>query len=131
MPREVTMKDFAIELSDRPGELGRVATALSRYGVNLKAVTGLAVDKHVVVRIIADDPDAARSALEGAGIRFTQDEVVKVLLENRAGELAAVTTKLSEAKVNLRAIYLTGIVDNLVELAIVTDDAKKAKRMLE
>jgi hypothetical protein len=83
------------------------------------------------VRIIADDPDAARSALEGAGIRFTQDEVVKVLLENRAGELAAVTTKLSEAKVNLRAIYLTGIVDNLVELAIVTDDAKKAKRMLE
>jgi hypothetical protein len=131
MRREVTMKDFAIELTDRPGELGRVATALARYGVNLKAVTGIALDKHVLVRIIADDPEAARSALEGAGIRFTQDEVVKVLLENRAGELAAVTTKLSEAKVNLRAIYLTGIVDNLVELAIVTDDAKKTKRMLE
>jgi len=31
------MRDFAIELTDRPGELGRVATALSRYGVNLKA----------------------------------------------------------------------------------------------
>ena len=125
------MKDFAIELTDRPGELGRVATALARYGVNLKAVTGIALDKHVLVRIIADDPEAARLALEGAGIRFTQDEVVKVLLENRAGELAAVTTKLSEAKVNLRAIYLTGIVDNLVELAIVTDDAKKTKRALE
>jgi hypothetical protein len=54
-----------------------------------------------------------------------------VLLENRAGELAAVTTKLAEAKVNLRAIYLTGIVDNLVELAIVTDDPKRAKRILE
>jgi predicted amino acid-binding ACT domain protein len=131
MRPEGTMKDFAIELTDRPGELGRVATALARYGVNLKAVTGLALDKHVLLRIIADDPEAARSALEGAGIRFTQDEVVKVLLENRAGELAAVTTKLSEAKVNLRAIYLTGIVDNLVELAIVTDDAKKTKRMLE
>ena len=125
------MKDFAIELTDRPGELGRVATALSRYGVNLKAVTGLALDKHVLVRIIADDPDAARSALQGAGIRFTEGDVVQVLLENRAGELAEVTTKLSEAKVNLRAIYLTGIVDNLVELAIVTDDAKKTRRMLE
>jgi hypothetical protein len=125
------MKDFAIELTDRPGELGRVATALSRYGVNLKAVTGLALEKHVLVRIIADDPDAARSALEHAGIRFTEGEVVQVLLENRAGELATVTAKLSEAKVNLRAIYLTGIVDNLVELAIVTDDPRKAKRMLE
>jgi hypothetical protein len=80
------MKDFAIELTDRPGELGRVATALSRYGVNLKAVTGLALDRHVLVRIIADDADAARSALQGAGIRFTEDEVVQVLLENRAGE---------------------------------------------
>ncbi len=125
------MKDFAIELTDRAGELGRVATALSRYGVNIKAVAGLAIDKHVLVRIIADDPDAARAALQGAGIRFTEAEIVQVMLENRAGELAAVTTKLAEAKVNLRAIYLTGIVDNLVELAIVTDDAKKAKRMLE
>jgi len=125
------VKDFAIELTDRPGELGRVATALSRYGVNLKAVTGLAIDHHVLVRIIADDPEAARLALQQAGIRYTEEEVVQVLLENRAGELTAVTTKLAEAKVNLRAIYMTGILDNLVELAIVTDDAKKAKRMLE
>jgi len=125
------MRDFAIELTDRPGELGRVATALSRYGVNLKAVTGLALDNHVLVRIIADDVEAARAALQGAGIRFTEGEVVQVLLENRAGELATVTTKLAEAKVNLRAIYLTGIVGDLVELAIVTDDAKRTKRMLE
>jgi len=125
------MRDFAVELTDRPGELGRVATALSRYGVNLKAVTGLALEHHVVVRFIADDVEAARAALEGAGIRFTEGEVVQVLLENRAGELAAVTTKLAEAKVNLRAIYLTGVVDNLVVLAVVTDDPRKTKRMLE
>jgi predicted amino acid-binding ACT domain protein len=124
------MRDFAIELTDRPGELGRVAAALARYNVNLKAVTGLSVGNYVLVRIIADDVEAARAALEGAGIRFTEGEVVQVLLENRAGELAAVTTKLAEAKVNLRAIYLTGIVDSLVELAIVTDDPKKTKRML-
>jgi hypothetical protein len=125
------MRDFAIELTDRPGELGRVATALSRYGVNIKSVTGLALEKHVLVRIIADDADAARAALEQAGIRFTEDEIVQVLLENRAGELATVTAKLAEAKVNLRAIYLTGIVDNLVELAIVTDNPKRTKQMLE
>jgi hypothetical protein len=125
------MRDFAIELTDRPGELGRVAQALSRYGVNLKAVAGLAIGNHVLVRLIADDVEAARAALQGANIRFTEGEVVSVLLENRAGELAALTTKLAEAKVNLRALYVTGIVDNLVELAVVADDPKKAKRMLE
>lgn len=125
------MKDFALQLTHRPGELARVAEALSRYGVNIKAVAGLAIDQHVVIRIIADDSDSARTALERANIRFEEEEVVKVLLENRAGELAVVTTKLAEAGVNLRAIYLTGIVDDLVELAIISDNPKKAKRAVE
>ena len=125
------MKDFAIELTHRPGELARVAEALSRYGVNIKALAGVAIDQHVVVRIIADEPESARTALERANIRFEETEVVKVLLENRAGELAAVTNKLAEAGVNLRAIYLTGIVDNLVEVAIASDNPKKAKHILE
>jgi hypothetical protein len=128
---EVHMKDFAIELTHRPGELARVADALSRYGVNLKAVSGAAIDQHVVVRIIADEPEAARTALERANIRFEEEEIVKVLLENRAGELATITRKLGEAGVNLRAVYLTGIADNLVELAIISDNPKKAKRALE
>ena len=131
LPAEVRMRDFAIELSDRPGELARVATALSRYGVNIKSLAGLAVGGRVLVRILADDAEAARSALTGAGIAFEESEVVKVLLENRAGELAAVTNKLAEARVNLRAIYLTGIVDDLVELAVVSTDQDKAKAALE
>jgi len=124
------MKDFAIQLSHRPGELARVAAALSRHGVNLKSVAGLAVGPQVLLRIIADDVESARAALEGANIRFEEHEVVTVLLENRAGELARIAGKLSDANVNLLAIYLTGIEDDLVELAVVADDVKKAKRLL-
>lgn len=125
------MKDFAIELTHRPGELARVAEALSRYGVNIKALAGLAIGQHVVLRIIGDEAESARTALERANIRFEEEEVVKVLLENRAGELAKVSVKLAEAGVNLKAIYLTGIVDDLVELAIVADNPRKARRALE
>lgn len=125
------MRDFAIQLTHRPGELARVANALSNQRVNIKSVAGLAIDKYVTVRIIADDVEAARAALESANIRFEESEVVQVLLENRAGELAAVSTKLADGGVNLRAIYLTGSAGNLVELAIVPDDVKKAKRLLD
>ena len=121
------MKDFAIQLTDRPGELARVATALSRYGVNVKAVTGLAVGANVLVR---DDEGPARAALEAAHIPFQQHEIVTVLLENRAGELAAVSQKLADGRVNMQAIYLTGIVDNLVELAIAVDNIEKAEELL-
>ena len=125
------MKDFAISLTHRPGELAQVATALSRYGVNIKALAGLAVDTYVLLRIVVDEPESAREALKRAHIAYEESEVLTVLLENRAGELANVTNRLSRAGVNLRAIYLTGKVDNLVELAIVADDLERARYALE
>ena len=124
------MRDFAIQLTHRPGELARIASALSTQHVNIKSLAGLAIDKYVTVRIIPDDVEAARIALESANIRYEESEVVQVLLENRAGELANLSMKLAQGGVNLRAIYLTGIEGDLVELAIVPDDVKKAKRLL-
>lgn len=124
------MRDFAIKLTHRPGELARVANALARQRVNIRSLAGLAIDTYVTVRIIADDVEAARTALESANIRFEEGEVIQVMLENRAGELATISNTLAEGGVNLRAIYLTGIAGDLVELAIVPDDVKKAKRLL-
>jgi hypothetical protein len=124
------MRDIEIHLTHRPGELARVAEALGRYGVNIKSLAALEIDQHAIVRILPDEIEPARSALEHANVRFSEGEVVTVLLENRAGEVARIAAKLAEGKVNLRALYVTGLVDNLVELAIVADDAKKAKRLL-
>jgi hypothetical protein len=125
------MRDFAIQMTHRPGELARVASALSRHSVNIKSVVGLAMGSHVLVRIIADDVEAARTALEESNIRFEESEVVTVLLENRAGELAAMSARLADGGVNLRGIYVIGLAGDLVELAVVPDDVKKAKRLLE
>jgi hypothetical protein len=125
------MRDFTVALSHRPGELARVAKALSRYGVNLKSVAGMTIDGHVQIRFLPDDVEAARSALEAGGIRFEEHEVIPVLLENRSGEVASLADKLAEAHVNILAIYCTGVAGDLVELAVVADDVKKAKRALE
>jgi hypothetical protein len=124
------MRDFEIHMTHRPGELARVADALARYGVNIKSVAALEIDNHAIVRILADEVESARAALEQANVRFEEGEIVQVLLTNRAGELSNVAKKLSEGHVNLRAMYVTGLVDDLVELAIVADDPKKAKRLL-
>jgi acetolactate synthase small subunit len=124
------MRDLEIHLTHRPGELARVAEALGRYGVNIKSLAALEIDQHAIVRILPDDIEPARTALEQANVRFSEGELVTVLLENRAGEVARIAAKLAEGKVNLRALYVTGLVDNLVELAIVADDPKKAKRLL-
>ena len=124
------MRDCSIQLSNKPGDLARVAQALARRGVNIKSLAALSMDGVARARILPDDIVAARSALEAANIRFTEGEVHIVLLENKAGVVASITERLGEAGINLEAIYVTGVADDLVELAIVSDDAKKAKKIL-
>lgn len=125
------MTEFAIRVSHRSGELARVATALARYGVNIKSISAQANGTEAILRILPDNAEPARAALTKNQIPFEESEVVTVLLENRAGELARVSERLAAARVNLRAIYLTGLVDNLVELAIVADDPDKARLALD
>ena len=77
------MRDLTIELKQRPGELARVASTLARHQVTLKAGSALAIGTRFIARLIPSDIDAARRALDAAGVRFEESEVVKVVLESR------------------------------------------------
>ena len=125
------MRDCSIQLTNHPGDLARVAQALGRRGVNIKALAALTVGTTAMARILPDDIVVARSALEAGGIRFTESEVHLVMLENKAGILADLTNRLGESGINLEAVYITGVADDLVELAVVSDNPKKAKKILE
>ena len=69
------MRDFTIELTHRPGELERVCDALSRAGVNLRSLAALAVGTRAVCRLLPDDVEGARSALQGSNIPFAEEEM--------------------------------------------------------
>ena len=125
------MKDCSIQLTHHPGDLARVAQALARHGANIKALAVVSLGGHAIAHIIADNIEVARCAFQAANIHFEESEVHTVLLENRPGELAAVTNRLGDAGINLEALYFTGITDDLVEIAIVCDNPKKAKKLLE
>jgi hypothetical protein len=125
------MREFVIQLGHRPGEMARVTNALSLYGVNIKSVAAMTFGDQALLRLIPDNVESARSALSTSNIRFDENETAVVLLENRAGELTAVIAKLAEAGVNIEAAYVVGLTDDLLELAIVSDDVKKAKKLLE
>jgi len=56
--------------------------------------------------------------------------VVVVLLEDKAGEIARVASRLGDAGINLNAVYLAGRADDMVEVVFAPDDVKKAKKVL-
>src|SRR5262245_48740949 len=129
--RRVAMRDFTIHLSHKPGELSRVANALAKKSVNIRSLAGMAVGTQGLLRLLPDDTEGARSALEENNIRFEEKELVTVLLENQAGQVAELADKLSNAGLNLEAVYVVGLSGDLVELALAVDDVKKAKKVLE
>jgi hypothetical protein len=124
------MKDFTIQLTHRPGELAAVTNALSLQGVNIKSVAAMTFGNQGLLRLVPDDVEAARNALRASNIRFEENEVVTILLENRAGELTGVAAKLADASLNLEAVYVVGLADDLIELAFAVSDVKKAKKVL-
>src|SRR6516165_5980522 len=103
------MRDFAIPIGHRPGEVSRVATALAHKDVNIKSIAALGIGNQAMLHILPDDVEAARSALKESRIPFEEHELVTVLLENKASELAEVTGKLANAGINLLALYVVGL----------------------
>jgi hypothetical protein len=125
------MRDIAIELEQRPGELARVASMLARGQVAIRAGVAVAVGHRLIARFIPSDIDATRRALDAAGVRFQESEIIPVLLESRAGELAMLGARLSSGGVGVRAMYLTATAGTLLEVAIVPTNLARARRALE
>ncbi len=124
------MKEFRITIGNRPGELARVTMPLARHGVSIKAVAASASSNQVTLHVVGHDVDATRTGLQAANIPFEEQEVLLLLLEDKAGEIANVSSQLADANVNLTAIYLAGRADDLVEVVVAVDDVKKAKKVL-
>ena len=125
------MKEFRVVIGNRPGELARVAENLAREGVNIKAVSATSGGNQVILHLIGHDVHATRSALQEMRAHFKEQEVVSLLIEDHAGELAKVANRISDAGLNMDAIYITGKADDLIELAVAVDDVKKAKKVLD
>jgi hypothetical protein len=124
------MKEFRVTVSNKPGELARVAAALGRQQVSIKALAASASGNQVTLHLVGHDVEATREGLRAANVQYHEQEVILVLLEDKAGEIARVTGELGDAGVNLDAIYLAGRADDLVEVVLAPDDIKKAKKVL-
>jgi len=125
------MKEFRLVISNRPGELARVANALSRQGVSIKALSATASSNQVILHIVGHDVEATRTGLQSADFSFEEQEVILLLLEDKAGEIGRVAGQLAEAGININAIYLAGRADDLVEVVVAVDDVKKAKKLMD
>ena len=126
-------KEFTISLEDRPGTLGKLCQSLAEQDINILAYQQFAREKgQGSVRLVVDNPDKTRAALDRQRNDYSETEVAKVLLANRPGELARVASRLGEANINVDYGYSGAEPGaNASFLILGVADAAKALKLLE
>ena len=123
------MQDLAIDLDDRPGALAEMGEALAHAGVSIEGGGAWVVGGCGAAHFLFNDGDAARRALEAAGIRVLAQRDVLVQRLNQAvpGQLGKLTRKMSDAGVNIEVLYS----DHDHQMILVVDDHEKGRKVSE
>lgn len=101
----VLLKQISVFLENRPGTLAQVTRALAGASVNLRALMIAETERFGIMRIIADDVDAAVAALAAQGITTRTTEVVGVVVPDRAGGLAKLLGVFDGSDVSVEYMY--------------------------
>ena len=119
------MKDLTINLENRPGALGEMGEAFGRAGVSVEGGGAFVVNGQGVAHFLVADGDAARRALESAGIRVVavRDVIVQRLNQGEPGQLGKLSRRMGEAGVNIEVLYS----DHQHQVILVVDNPEKAR----
>jgi hypothetical protein len=102
MPR---VKQLTAWVEDRPGMLGKVASALGAKKVNILAFMAPVIGGRGALRMVVDKPAAAKRVFQENGWETSEEEVVEVMLSDKPGSLGNAATKLGQAGVNIVYAY--------------------------
>lgn len=121
--------DLSIELENRPGSLAEMGEALGRVGVSIEGGGAWVVDGRGTAHFLFADGDAARQALEQAGIKVVGVREVVVLRLKQAvpGQLGELTQRMADAGVNIEVLYS----DHDHQLILVVDDYVRGRAVAD
>ena len=123
------MQEFNVSLTDKPGELAQVASAVGDEGINILGCVGMGRST-ASVTMVTDDEDATKEVLKSMGRDFEVNELILTSLPNKPGALAGMATKLSDAGVNIKSFYIMKMELDVADVALTTDNPSKTKEIL-
>jgi hypothetical protein len=119
-----TVKDLQVMLDkDRPGAIAKAATAIANAGINIEGFCEVDGQFHTVT----SDPSGAKKALESAGYKVRETDVVVFPAEDRPGFLAEVLKRVTNDEINVNVAYTLAN----TRVAIGSDQVSKLKSILQ
>lgn len=129
--RGIQLLEFKVFAQKRPGELARITEALAAKAVNIMAIASEIDDSQAFYRVVTNDVNTTRKALDLAGLKYEENEILVTELIDRPGELAKVARRLNRANVETSSIYILGSRDGKTQIAMTVDSLERAKQVLK
>ncbi|MGA2176885.1 MAG: acetolactate synthase [Verrucomicrobiota bacterium] len=98
------VSQFAVFMPNRMGRLHDLIAVLSSNAVHVLAVTVLDASESAIIRVVVDDPQAARRLLPEHGFAFTESQLLAVEID-AATQLPELMAAFLEAEVNINYMY--------------------------
>ncbi len=98
------VRQFSVFTANRLGRLHDLIALLDSREVHALALTVLDTTDSAIIRLVVDDPDAARELLVEQGFAFTESDLVVVEVES-ATELGRLMAASLEAELNINYLY--------------------------
>jgi len=125
------MKQITIISENRPGILAEITEAIAAAGVNLETIDVETIAGSAVAILTVDKYDDALRALERTPFKAVSEDAIVVKLEDRPGELARITRRFKEAKINMRSVRFLRRDQNQALVAISTERTAEAMELVK
>jgi hypothetical protein len=89
--------------------VAHLSAALAQRGVNIRAITVLDTVDIGTMRMVVDNLEAAREALDQAGAAYVSVPVIAIPIPNALGGFAQIARTLAAANINIEYVYATAV----------------------
>ena len=129
MTEKKEKKDFRIYLPNKPGQLVQICFALNSRSINIQTIAGIAGTPPVLA-LVTDQQDETREVLDELGLEYDESDILTVSFSNIPGEIARFAQWLSDAGINISAVYMMGERNGKGEIAFTVSDIEGARQVL-
>ncbi len=101
----MSVKQISVFIENKKGKLADATRYIADHNINLRALSIADTQDFGILRIICDDPKAAKEALEAGGFVTTTTDVLAAAIDDKPGSLATILEVLAEAHVIVEYTY--------------------------
>ena len=123
------IKQLSIFLQNRMGSLSKPLEVLSENGINIRAMCMADTSEFGILRLVVDDPEKGKEALEQNNFLVKMTEIIGVEMNDTPGGLTSVLKTIRDNNIDLE--YLYAFTHDKADKAILLLHADDIEKLIE